>query len=109
MTELTFLNVEGIGVMVSVDNMIEALQDAMLRSDKGSAVWATYNEVAVMLETLAEEYMNEDEYIGEDEEMKCDCGGECNNEICNCGDPYRRSYIDSENKKRCQNCDKPLF
>jgi Zn finger protein HypA/HybF involved in hydrogenase expression len=104
MTELTFLNVEGIGVMVSVDDMIEALQDAMLRSDKGSAVWTTYNEVAVMLETLAEEYMNEDV------DIECEGDGEdCDCEICNCNDPYRRTYLDFDNNKRCQNCDKPLF
>lgn len=75
MTELTLLNVEGIGVMVSVDDMLEALQDAMNRSDPKSSVWCTYDEVKTMLGTLAEEYMNEDEEIVDDEfEIEIDEG-----------------------------------
>ena len=70
MTELSFLNVEGIGVMVSVDDMVEALKDAMLRSEPGGEAFMVYEEVADMLGVLADDYMNEDEC-----ECECDEGG----------------------------------
>jgi hypothetical protein len=56
---LTVLKVNGIGNMVSIENLKSVIGDAMKRSNKGSLVWDTYNEVIIMLKVISEQYDKE--------------------------------------------------
>ena len=56
MNELEILKINGIGNMISIEDMKNVILDAMSRSTNGSDVWNTYNEMLIMLTSISNEY-----------------------------------------------------
>ncbi|MBN1186812.1 MAG: hypothetical protein JXB49_31330 [Bacteroidales bacterium] len=54
--ELRVVKVAEIGNMVSIEDCIGAINDAMKRCNHESTVWATYQAVVDMLKTINETY-----------------------------------------------------
>lgn len=56
MTNIRILKVDGIGNVVSIEDAIAVIEDAMNRSTVDSLVWTTYNETAQMFRNISGEY-----------------------------------------------------
>jgi hypothetical protein len=64
--------IKDIGNMISIDDVIDAIDDAMGRCNAGSLIWETYNAVREMYISIDNQY---------EEECKKDIGSQVNDEF----------------------------
>jgi hypothetical protein len=57
--DINIMRIDGIGNMISMENMKTAVLDAMKRCTKGSDVYNTYGAVVEMLTVLSKKYDDE--------------------------------------------------